>query len=102
MSDVDIEPDSMNTATMDRPIATSYEIICALDRSAPSSGYAEPLDQPASTTPYTPSDDIARMNSTLTGRSVSCSGVVVWPIVTAGPNGITDIARNAGIVDITG
>ena len=36
--EVDIVPAVMNTATMDRPIATSYEIICALDRRPPSSG----------------------------------------------------------------
>ena len=36
--EVDIEPAVMNTATMDSPIATSYEIICALERSPPSSG----------------------------------------------------------------
>nr|BFE77224.1 hypothetical protein GCM10020092_105250 [Actinoplanes digitatis] len=35
-------PAVMKTATMDRPIATSYEIICALDRRPPSSGYVEP------------------------------------------------------------
>src|SRR3954453_9095471 len=36
--EVDIVPAVMNTATMDRPIATSYEIICAPDRRPPSSG----------------------------------------------------------------
>src|SRR5205814_2179889 len=54
--EVDIEPAVMNTATMDRPIATSYEIICAAERRLPSSGYVEPDAQPASTTPYTPMD----------------------------------------------
>src|SRR5689334_25432674 len=38
MSDVDIEPAMRNTATIDRPMATSYEIICALDRNPPSRG----------------------------------------------------------------
>ena len=36
--EVDIVPAVMKTATMDRPIATSYEIICALERRPPSSG----------------------------------------------------------------
>ena len=44
------------------PIAISYEIICALERSPPSSAYLLFDDQPASTMPYTPSDEIARMN----------------------------------------
>src|SRR6476661_4461406 len=44
--DVDIEPAARNTATNESPIATSYEIIWALERRPPSSGYVEPLDQP--------------------------------------------------------
>src|SRR5437868_57803 len=39
---VDIVFAVMKTATMDRPMATSYEIIWALDRRPPSSGYVEP------------------------------------------------------------
>ena len=38
MPDVDIVPAKMNTPTNDRLIATSYEIICALERSPPRSG----------------------------------------------------------------
>src|SRR4029079_2266353 len=37
--DVDIELAARNTATNERPIATSYEIIWALERRPPSSGY---------------------------------------------------------------
>src|SRR3990170_1763532 len=59
--EVDMVPAVMKTATMDRPIATSYEIICALDRRPPSSGYVEPDAQPARTMPYTPTDVTARM-----------------------------------------
>src|ERR1700712_1182 len=73
--DVDIEPEVMNTATIDRPIATSYEIICALDRRPPSSGYVEPEAQPASTTPYTLIEEQASSTSTETGTSVSWSAV---------------------------
>ena len=36
--EVDIVPANRNTATIDSPIATSYEIICAAERSPPSSG----------------------------------------------------------------
>src|SRR5690242_10198489 len=39
ISDVDIDPANMNTATNDRPIAISYEITWALDRRPPSSEY---------------------------------------------------------------
>jgi hypothetical protein len=38
MPEVDIVPAVMKTATMDRPMATSYEIICADERRPPSSG----------------------------------------------------------------
>ncbi len=51
-----------------------------------------------------PIELIARMNSTATGMSVSCSRVwvSVKGIVTSGPNGITEKARNAGTVATTG
>src|SRR3954469_21879011 len=91
-----------NTATMDRPSATSYEIICALDRRPPSSGYVEPEAQPARTTPYTAIEEHASSTSTDTGTSVSCSAVR-WPnMVTTPPNGITEKAVNATVAEITG
>ncbi len=51
----------MNTLTSAIPIASSYEITCAVDRTPPSSGYVEPDDQPARTSPYTPMLVTARM-----------------------------------------
>src|SRR5437588_177897 len=36
ISDVDSDPENRNTATNDSPIAISYEITCALERSPPS------------------------------------------------------------------
>src|SRR5262249_880763 len=100
--EVDIEPAVMNTATMDSPIATSYEIICADDRSPPRSGYVEPDAQPASTTPYTPIEEHASTSRTATGMSVSCSGVR-WPKTdTFGPNGMTENAVNAQTAEMTG
>ncbi len=90
------------TATIDRPIATSYEIIWAADRSAPSSGYVEPDAHPPSTMPYTPSDEQASTYSTLTGKSVSCSAVW-WPkMLTSGPIGMTANAISAGTHDTIG
>ena len=53
------------------PIAISYEIICALERRPPSSAYLLFDDQPASTMPYTPSDEIARMKRNPIGRSAT-------------------------------
>src|SRR3954447_15927174 len=44
-------PACRSTATIDRPNAASYESSCAEARTEPSSGYFEPLDQPASITP---------------------------------------------------
>src|SRR5215813_8046778 len=74
--EVDIVLAVMKTATMDRPIATSYEMTCAADRRPPSSGYVDPDAYPASTIPYTPSAEHASTTSTPTGTSVSCSGVL--------------------------
>src|SRR3954462_10882112 len=96
---VDIVWAVRNTATMDRPIATSYEIIWALERRPPSSGYVEPDAQPASTTPYTLIEEQASSTSTETGTSVSCSAVR-WPnMVTTLPNGITENAVNAVVAE---
>src|SRR5947208_10006196 len=102
ISEVLMVPAVMKTATIDRPIATSYEIICALDRRPPSSGYVEPDAQPASTTPYTPIDEQASTTRTATGLSVSCSGVDRPNRWTVGPSGITENAVNAQTVEITG
>ena len=51
-----------------------------------------------------PTEAIAITNSTATGMSVSCSGVVrsVNGTSTSGPNGITANVTNAGTVAITG
>src|SRR3954447_21499932 len=100
--EVDMVPAVMKTATMDRPIATSYEIICALERRPPSSGYVEPDAQPASTTPYTAIEEQASSTSTETGTSVSCSAVLCPNIDTTPPNGITENAVKAVVAEITG
>ena len=51
MPEVDSVPAMSSTAARLRPSAASYEIICAVARTEPSSGYFEPDDQPASITP---------------------------------------------------
>src|SRR3712207_5286820 len=99
---VDMDPAMMNTRTRDRPIASSYEITCAVERTEPSSGYVDPEDQPPRTIPYTPTDAHARTYSVATGRSVSCSGVVTPNTVTDGPNGITAKVSSAQNTEIIG
>ena len=64
----------------------------------------DPDDQPASTIPYTPIEAIATMNSTDTGRSVTCNGVVmsVNGIRTSPAIGITAKAVIAGMATTNG
>src|SRR5213078_2972149 len=84
------------------PIAISYEIICALERSPPSSAYLLFDDQPASTMPYTPSDEIARMKRKPIGSGASAMSM--WPHLEShgAPYGITAQTRSAGMNAITG
>ena len=65
----------------DRPIATSYEIICALERSAPSNEYLEFDDQPARINASTPTLETASTNN----KPILTS--VITP--QSGANGIT-------------
>ena len=89
----------MSTPRIASENAASYESSCAVERTAPSSGYFEPDDQPASITPYTPRPDIARMNSAPTGRSATWR-YVRWPrIDTVPPIGTMQNIRNAGMID---
>src|SRR6185369_2012084 len=71
----------------ERPIATSYETICALDRRPPSSAYFELDDQPASINASTPTLETARTsnNPMLTSAITAQSG----------PNGITEKTMKA-------
>ena len=48
-----------STGTSERPIESSYEIICAEERTPPKNGYFEFEDHPAMTMPYTEIDVIA-------------------------------------------
>src|ERR1700736_5021401 len=57
-----VEPARMSTPITDIDIDSSYEIICAVDRTEPSSGNFEPDDQPASEMPYTPIDVIEKIS----------------------------------------
>jgi hypothetical protein len=54
------DPDNNITDIIVIPIETSYEIICAAERSAPKNEYLELLDQPAIITECTLNDEIAK------------------------------------------
>src|SRR5213595_4159386 len=69
------------------PIETSYETICALERSAPSSAYLEFDDQPARIVASTPTLETARTKSTPMFISV------ITP--QSGPKGTTASTTNA-------
>ena len=49
---------------------TSYEIICAEDRSDPKNAYLELLDHPLKMIAYTPNDEIQNHNNALTLKFV--------------------------------
>src|SRR6478672_397059 len=65
-------PACSSTATTESPNAASYDSSWADARTDPSSGYFEPLDQPASITPYRPMPDIISRKRTPIGGSASC------------------------------
>src|SRR5215471_6977334 len=69
------------------PIDTSYETICALERSAPIKAYLELDDQPARINARTPTLDTASTNKT----------PIFTSVITAqsGPNGTTAMTTNA-------
>src|SRR5687767_8571373 len=89
-------PARSSTAMVDMPIEISYDTICALERSPPSSEYLLFDDQPASTMPYTPSDVSARMNRKPIGRSATTIGMRPQRVGSGDANGITAQAVSAG------
>src|SRR5579871_6581996 len=54
------EPAHRSTVMMTKPIETSYDTICAAERSAARNGYFEFDAQPAMMMPYTPSEEMAK------------------------------------------
>src|SRR6266581_6168464 len=55
------EPTHSSTVIMTKPIETSYDTICAAERSAARNGYFEFDAQPAMMMPYTASEEMANM-----------------------------------------
>src|SRR3972149_1337118 len=97
-------PASSTTLTTDRPSASSYDTICAVERMLPSSAYLLLLLQPASATPYTLIDVIARTNSTPTLRCGTSVNEISSPkkLACVGPKGTTANSTSAGSTVITG
>src|SRR3954462_13184693 len=98
----DTLPARSSTGIVDIPIAISYEIICALERSPPSNEYLLFDAQPASTMPYTPSDPIARMNRKPTGIGAIAMSITPHLECHGAPYGITAHVNKAVVNDIAG
>src|SRR5262249_60090340 len=90
-------PATSSTATVLIPIAISYEINCAEARRPPSRAYLLLDDHPASTMPYTPSEEIARMYRNPTGRSATTSGTSPHLVCSGAPNGHTANVSTPGV-----
>src|SRR5262245_35914564 len=82
-------PETISTTTSAKPIASSYDTICAAERIAPMNAYFEFDAQPAMITPYTPNDVSAMMYS---------SPALMLESITSGANGITAHAASAGMI----
>src|SRR3954447_16053691 len=75
ISPVDRVPAWMSAARIPRPNAASYDNIWADARTDPSNGYFEPLDHPASITPYTAMPEHASTHMAPNGSSATWSRV---------------------------
>ena len=81
-------PETISTTTSAKPMAISYETICAAERIAPRKAYFELDAQPAMITLYTPIDVSAMMYKRPALTSAS---------TTSGLKGTTAQAASAGI-----
>src|SRR5213595_1561080 len=86
-------PDTISTVTRAKPMAISYDTICAAARMAPMKAYLELDAQPARITPYTPTELIAITYS---------KPALTLAITTSAWNGITAQIATAGISTISG
>src|SRR5678816_901667 len=78
---------NMRPPMSDRPIATSYETICALERKPPSNAYFEFDDQPARINASTPTLETASTKS----KPMFTSAITAQ----SGPKGMTEKTMNA-------
>src|SRR5258705_9783044 len=83
---------NINAPISDKPIATSYETICALERNAPSNAYFELEDQPARIKASTPTLETASTNN----------NPILTSVITAqsGQNGMTEKTIKAAATSI--
>src|SRR3954468_15676340 len=88
-------PQIISTPTIDSPNGTSYDTICAAERSPPINEYLLLDAQPPRMIPYTPVDVSARMSSRPTFTRVTAN-------VGGGPNGIRQNTTNAGMIGSIG
>src|SRR5437867_3895696 len=86
-------PDTIRTITRTKPIAISYDTICAEARIAPRNAYFELEAQPAMITPYTSIEVIAITNS---------KPALTLASTVSGPNGTTAHAASAGMMVMIG
>src|SRR3954468_3455193 len=84
---------AISTPTSAKPIAISYETICAAERRQPRNAYFEFDAQPAMMTPYTPTDDIAITYS---------NPALMLATAPSSKNGSTAHDATAGPIDSTG
>src|SRR3954469_23220769 len=98
----DTLPDRRSTGMVLIPMAISYEIICALERSPPSSAYLLFDAHPAITMPYTPTDENARMNRKPTGIGASTISMMPQREPHGAANGMTAQVTSAGMNESTG
>src|SRR5215212_11540002 len=89
------EPQIISTPTIDSPNGTSYDTICAAERSPPISEYLLFDAQPPRMIPYTAVEVSARTRSNPTFTRVTVN-------VGGGPYGIRQNTTNAGISGSTG
>src|ERR687893_1496766 len=85
---------NISAPTSERPIATSYETICADERRPPKSAYFEFEDHPARMSASTPTDEMERTKS----RPMFTS--VITP--QSGANGTTAKVMNAAATEMNG
>src|SRR5262245_54884779 len=84
------------------PIAISYDTICALERSPPSSEYLLFEDHPASTMPYTPMLAMASVKRNPIGSGATDMSIVPHGESHGAPHGITAHVISAGMNAIAG
>ena len=97
--------EAISTHTSAKPIAISYDTICAAERTAPRNAYLELDAQPAMMMPYMPSEVIVRIYSspalTLASAMPSSNGTTAHA-ASAGASAMTGATTNRNLLDPLG